>query len=71
MAAGGGETKTIVLGDAGTVTINVDVRWLDLPDETFTALRRGIRSLEALATQAPTSDAADVDDVADTEEDVA
>jgi hypothetical protein len=43
-----GERKVITLGDAGTVTITVNVRWLDLPDQTFSKLRSTIRVLEAL-----------------------
>jgi hypothetical protein len=50
-AEGKEETKTIELGDAGFVTLTVDVRWLELPDETFTALREAIRTLEALGVE--------------------
>lgn len=46
---GAGEERVIELGDAGTVTINVDVRWLDLPDETFVKLRRLVRELTDLS----------------------
>ena len=59
--SGSGEQVVIDLGDAGTVSINVDVRWLSLPDETFTKLRQGIRDLEALggpAAASPTVSAA-------------
>lgn len=45
-----GESKTITLGTAGTVTVTVDVRWLDLPMEQFTALRTAIQALESLQT---------------------
>ncbi len=45
-----GEQKKVTLGSAGTVTIFVDVRWLDLPEETFTALRKAIREIETLST---------------------
>ncbi len=50
------ETKTIELGDAGSVTLTVDVRWLELPDETFTALREAIRTLEALGVEPDAED---------------
>lgn len=45
-----GERTVIVLGDAGVVTVEVDVRWLALPDEKFIALRKAIRDLESLGT---------------------
>ncbi len=48
---GSEETKTISFGDAGSVTVSVDVRWLELPVETFTALRSAIASLEALGEE--------------------
>lgn len=51
LGAGVGEQKTISLGEAGTVTITVDVRWLDLPMDTFTKLRAAINQLDALARQ--------------------
>jgi hypothetical protein len=44
----GGERKHVSFGDAGEVTVTVSVKWLDLPDEVFTGLRRVIRDLEAL-----------------------
>jgi hypothetical protein len=44
-----GETKTVQLGSAGHVEIVVNVRWLDLPIETFTKLRKVIEDLESLA----------------------
>lgn len=50
-----GERKVVGLGEAGTVTVLVDVRWLDLPDATFTKLRQAIKDLEALGTPAATS----------------
>ncbi len=50
-----GEERVIPLGEAGTVTINVDVRWLDLPDETFSELRRLIRDLTALGDGHPSA----------------
>ncbi|TMR37392.1 hypothetical protein [Actinomadura geliboluensis] len=45
---GKGEQKTISFGPAGQVTITVDVRWLDLPDDIFQGLRKVVRDLEAL-----------------------
>jgi len=35
-------------GEAGSVTVRVDVRWLDLPDEVFIGLRKVIQDLEKL-----------------------
>jgi hypothetical protein len=32
------------------VTMTVDVRWLDLPDDTFTRLRQLIKDIEALGS---------------------
>ena len=52
VSAPGAETKTIQLGAAGTVTITVAVRWLDLPMERFSALRQAIQALEALDSSA-------------------
>jgi hypothetical protein len=56
-AAGGsgqGEVVVVGLGAAGTVTVNVDVKWLQLDDPTFTALRAAIKSLRELATPSAT-----------------
>lgn len=53
---GAGEQRIIHLGDAGTVTVNVDVRWLDLPDDTFTKLRQLIRELASLEPADQSSD---------------
>lgn len=47
-----GEDVVIDLGDAGKVTINVKVRWLSLPDDTFDKLRQGIRALQNLSLPA-------------------
>lgn len=44
----GGEERVVDFGRAGTVRITVDVKWLDLPDETFTQLRRLVRELTEL-----------------------
>lgn len=55
-----GERKSITLGSAGTVTVIVDVRWLDLPVDQFTALRKAISALEELQVTADKiSDVAD------------
>lgn len=51
------EQVVVSFGEAGTVTIDVDVRWLDLPDHTFVGLRKIIRDLEALSV--PSSEPAD------------
>lgn len=56
------EVKTVPLGDAGSVTITVDVRWLELPDATFTKLRSLIRDLEALAVEPDEDDEGDIED---------
>jgi hypothetical protein len=54
-----GEQKRVSFGDAGVVTVTVNVKWLDLPDDAFTGLRKLIRDLEALGTPAspPPTDA--------------
>lgn len=49
-----GEHRVVELGGAGTVTMHVDVRWLDLPDETFAKLRQLIKDIEALAPKGTT-----------------
>lgn len=43
-----GERKQVSFGDAGQVTVTVNVKWLDLPDNVFTGLRAVIRDLEGL-----------------------
>lgn len=45
-----GEHKRVSFGDSGLVTVNVDVKWLDLPEHVFTGLRKVIRDLEALGS---------------------
>ena len=50
-----GETKTYVLGDAGSVTVTVGVRWLDLDEDSFTKLRKAIKDIESLAVTGSTS----------------
>jgi Family of unknown function (DUF5343) len=45
---GAPERRDIPLGDAGSVTVTVNVRWLDLTDDQFTKLRKLIKDIEAL-----------------------
>jgi hypothetical protein len=45
-----GERKHVSFGEAGNVTVTVNVKWLDLPDNVFTGLRKVIQDLEALGT---------------------
>lgn len=47
-----GETVVVDLGDAGRVTVTVNVQWLQLDDDTFAALRKSITDLKALAKAA-------------------
>lgn len=47
------ERRDISLGDAGTVTVIVNVQWLDLSDDQFTKLRQLIREIEALGSSGP------------------
>lgn len=55
---GSGEHKTVSFGAAGSVTVTVDVKWLDLDDAAFAGLRKIIRDLEALgAMDSPTQPA--------------
>jgi len=46
--AAGIERRVIKLGSAGTVEVTVQVRWLDLPEDKFTKLRKLIKDIEAL-----------------------
>jgi hypothetical protein len=57
---GHGERVTVLLGDAGTVDVHVQVQWLDLPDKTFIELRRIIKELRDLGTD--TAEAEEEDD---------
>lgn len=50
-----GEIVNVSFGNAGTVTVSVDVKWLNLPDEAFTGLRKVIRDLEALGSRGSAS----------------
>ena len=47
----GGDQVSISLGDLGSVELTVKVRWLELPDETFIALRRIVTELKGLAVE--------------------
>jgi hypothetical protein len=42
------ERRDVTLGTAGSVTIIVNVRWLDLSEDQFTKLRKLIKDIEAL-----------------------
>ena len=44
-----GEQLTVRLGDAGFVTLLVDIRWLALPIDKLTAVRSAIKAIEDLA----------------------
>jgi hypothetical protein len=44
----GAERRDISLGGAGSVSITVNVRWLDLSEDQFTKLRKLIKDIEAL-----------------------
>lgn len=48
---GPGERVVVSLGEAGTVEVNVQVQWLELPDQTFTGLRRIISELRELGSE--------------------
>ena len=50
-----GERVEVQLGSAGTVVAYVDVRWLELPAETFTALREAIEAIRALEYEGSTA----------------
>lgn len=52
-ATGTGEVVTVDFGDAGRVVLNVDVRWLQLDDSTFSELRKNVNAMKALATRTP------------------
>lgn len=56
------EHRDVTLGDAGTVSIDVDVRWLDLSDEQFTKLRKLIKDIEALGDSGNNGDKEDGED---------
>jgi hypothetical protein len=50
--APGTEVKTVSFGDIGNVTVTTALRWLDLADDKFVALRKAIREIEALGDDA-------------------
>ena len=52
-SAAGAERRDISLGDAGSVTVIVNVRWLDLPEDQFAKLRKLIKDIEALEHAGP------------------
>ncbi len=54
-----GETKVIDFGDSGTVTINVNVKWLSLPADTMVKLREAVDAFEKLRATAPSTGADD------------
>lgn len=45
------ERKVVRFGSSGVISIDVSIKWLDLPEETFVGLRRAIRSIEDLGNQ--------------------
>jgi hypothetical protein len=47
------EHRDVTLGTAGTVSIDVKVKWLDLSDDQFTKLRKLIKDIEALGDSGP------------------
>jgi Family of unknown function (DUF5343) len=55
------ERRDVSLGDAGTVTVIVNVQWLDLPDDKFTKLRQLIKDIEALGASGPDRDDEDAE----------
>jgi hypothetical protein len=59
------ERRDVTLGSAGTVSITVNVRWLDLSDEQFTALRKLIKDIEALGQPSDGTDKDAVMEVAE------
>ena len=57
-----GEKKVVDLGPAGTVTLYVDVKWLDLSEDTFSSLRDVVNQLTALGVESDGFDDQDVED---------
>lgn len=51
-----GERTTVDLGDAGTVTVIANLRWLMLTDDQVDAIRGAIRGLKALTTDKTSRD---------------
>lgn len=56
------EHRNVTLGTAGTVSIDVQVKWLDLSDDQFTKLRRLIKDIEALGQSGDERDEEDAED---------
>lgn len=56
------EHRNVTLGTAGTVSIDVKVKWLDLSDDQFTKLRKLIKDIEALGQSGDDPDEEDVED---------
>jgi hypothetical protein len=55
------EQRDVKLGTAGTVSVIVNVRWLDLSDDQFTKLRKLIKDIEALGESGDDDDEEDVE----------
>jgi hypothetical protein len=55
--SGAAEVVTVDFGDAGSVVLHVDVRWLQLDDDTFAELRKNVNAMKALATHTPANPA--------------
>lgn len=47
-AKGSADVRDVSFGDAGSVSIIVNINWLDLPDDKFTELRKLIKDIQAL-----------------------
>jgi hypothetical protein len=58
-ADGAGETVVVDLGAAGRVVVNVNVRWLQLEETTFLALRKAVNDMKSLAAETPAQQDAD------------
>jgi hypothetical protein len=55
------ERRDVTLGTAGTVSIIVSVRWLDLSEDQFTKLRKLIKDIEALGESGDDRDEEDTE----------
>jgi hypothetical protein len=49
----GGEIVNVSLGSAGSIRVDVRVKWLELDDDTFADLRRIVKELRALSIEEP------------------
>ncbi len=56
------EHRDVTLGTAGTVSIDVKVKWLDLSDKQFTDLRKLIQGIEALGQSGDDHNEEDAED---------